>query len=454
MVDHLDFDTQGFVPHIVFINGEYWGIQNLRERYDKYYLQRVYGADPENIDYVSYLSLMGNNGVEVSEGDTAYYNEMMRFMQNNDITEDDNYEKINTYVDLNNFLDYISTNIYLQNTDWLINNFSFWRVRKPYDPDAPTGLDGRFRWLLFDTDFSFGLHNQDPDMISFIERMDCPLLTGLLTNDKFRTEFINRQADLINSAFVEHRVLFMIDSIQEIFEPEIEEHIQRWGYLENKEEWLTNVENIKNSIRTRPSQIYQHLMEHYQLPGISEVVIKNDILKGNVKINSLVLNKDLPGVNKEVYPWIGTYFNGNPVRLQVICNDGYRLKKWIVNDVEYTDSIIEIDPGKGLLVEAEYDILSIKNSGYKNAFKTQIIKNHPNPFNKTTVIKFALSRKNHAILEIYDIKGKKIDRILDKELSPGTHASIWDGSGFKSGIYLCVLKIDNKVFRLKLQLIR
>jgi len=285
MVDHLDFDTQGFVPHIVFINGEYWGIQNLRERYDKNYLQRVYRADPDNIDQVS---LKRDFVVEVYEGDDLFYNEMINFVKNNDISDNQNYEKLKTYVDINNFLDYISANIYLQNCDWLNNNIYFWRVKKPYNPNAPKGLDGRFRLPMFDVDFSFGLFDQHPDMISFITGMNYPLLTGLLTNYTFRTEFINRQADLLNSAFVEHRALFMIDSMQQIFEPEIEEHIQRWGYPESKEEWLSNIENMRNSVRIRPSQMHQHLIEHYQLSGTSEVLIKNDILKGYVKINSLV----------------------------------------------------------------------------------------------------------------------------------------------------------------------
>lgn len=451
MVDHLDFDTQGFAPHIVFVNGEYWGIQNLRERYDKYYLQRVYGADPDSIDY---LSLKGNFVPEISEGDDVHYNEMMHFVQNNNIAENDNYNKLKTYIDMDNLLDYLPINIYLQNCDWINNNFDFWRVRKPYDPYAPRGLDGRFRWLLYDVDFSYGLAPQYPDMIYLIKQLNYPLLSALLTNNIFRTQFINRNADLMNSAFVEHRALFMIDSIQDIFEPEIEEHVQRWGYPENKEKWLANIDEIKNSIRTRPSQMHQHLIEHYQLSGTSEVIIKNDILKGKVKINSLVLDEKLPGVNKEIYPWTGTYFNGNPIRLQVFSNDVYRLKKWFVNNVEYTDSIIEIDPGNGLVVETEYEALSIKNSDSKIVFKTQIINNYPNPFNKTTIVKFALSQKNRVILEIYGINGKKITRILDKELSPGIYTSIWDGSGLKSGIYLCVLRTGKKVFRQKLQLIR
>ncbi|MBN1874423.1 MAG: CotH kinase family protein [Anaerolineae bacterium] len=63
-VAHLNFDTQAYRPVIVFLNGEYWGIHNLRERYDEHYLARVYGVDPDNVDL-----LTGNSNVV--EGDAV-----------------------------------------------------------------------------------------------------------------------------------------------------------------------------------------------------------------------------------------------------------------------------------------------------------------------------------------------------------------------------------------------
>jgi hypothetical protein len=65
LVGHMNFETQAYRPSIVFINGEYWGIHNIRERYDQYYFEQKYGVDPDAVD------VLENNG-EVSEGsDTA-----------------------------------------------------------------------------------------------------------------------------------------------------------------------------------------------------------------------------------------------------------------------------------------------------------------------------------------------------------------------------------------------
>ncbi len=60
-------------PAVVFINGEYWGIHNIRERYDKYYLEQVYGVDPDNID------LLEDWGV-VEEGDALHYQALLNYI--------------------------------------------------------------------------------------------------------------------------------------------------------------------------------------------------------------------------------------------------------------------------------------------------------------------------------------------------------------------------------------
>lgn len=451
LANHLRFETQGFAPHIVFINGEYWGIQNLRERYDKHYLQRVYGIDPDNIDYLS----ISNNAIEISEGDDLFYKEMIEFVQNNNMAETPNYEKLKTYIDIDNFIEYLSANIYLQNHDWINNNISFWRLRKKYTTNAPKGHDGRFRMMMYDTDFTFKLHeNHGPDMIDFIIKKDYPLTNSLLTNSAFRTAFINSQADLLNSTFHEQRALFKVDSIQKMLEPEIEEHVQRWSYPESKDVWLNNVEKLKEFMRDSPSQMYKHLKKHFQLSDTTKVTIENDITKGFIKINSLVLNEELSGVNEEkVYPWTGIYLKGNPIRLQALCKEGFELEKWIINDTEYTDKIIEIDPVDNLVINTVY-IVDTESTINTIIFKPTINTIHPNPFSEKTLIKFSLSQNNNVKINIYDINGKLLIKIFNKYLHSGSHHIFFNGEGLKSGIYLCALNVGNKVSVKKIQVIR
>jgi hypothetical protein len=106
IVKHMRFDTQAYRPVIVFINGEYWGIHNLRERYDRHYLGRVYGVDPDNID------LLTRSG-QVKEGGNLQFLRTQQFIQANDMAVSENYEFVRTRIDIENFIDYYIANIFM-----------------------------------------------------------------------------------------------------------------------------------------------------------------------------------------------------------------------------------------------------------------------------------------------------------------------------------------------------
>ncbi len=155
LVEHTSLDVQAYKPVILFLNGEYWGIHNIRERFDKYYFENYYGVSEEE------LVIMEKDGelVEGTEEDVAYYRNMIDYIKNNSMKDSKHYQYISTLIDIENFILYNMAQIFFDNTDWPGNNNDFWRVRKEtYDEDAPYGHDGRWRWLLYDTDFGFGLY--------------------------------------------------------------------------------------------------------------------------------------------------------------------------------------------------------------------------------------------------------------------------------------------------------
>ncbi len=210
LVRHLNMDTQASRPVIVFLNGEYWGIHNIRERYDRHYLERVYGVDPENVDL-----LTGNRSVK--EGDSQHYDELMDFLYTHDLSDDTHLEQVAERIDLDNLLDYFSSQIYFGNRDWPQNNIDYWRLRTSFDPDAPAGHDGRWRWMMFDIDYSFGFSFTDhnTDMLDWLikQHWSTDLFRILLENESFRHQLINRVAGLLNTAFQIERVTEVIDSM-------------------------------------------------------------------------------------------------------------------------------------------------------------------------------------------------------------------------------------------------
>ncbi len=90
--------------------------------------------------------------------------------------------------------------------------------------------------------------------------------------------------------------------------------------------------------------------------------------------------------------------------------------------------------------------------------------NFPNPFNPRTLINFSVpgemrDEQPRVLLEIYDLRGRKVKTLVDELLSPGIHQVSWDGSNRQgiiasSGIYLYVLKSGNTVLSRKMLLTR
>ncbi|HLR91666.1 MAG TPA: leucine-rich repeat domain-containing protein, partial [Atopostipes sp.] len=72
-------DTQAYRPAVVFFNGEYYGIHNIRERYDEYYIQSHYDINKEDLAILEKDGLLYRGG----NSDTAHYQNMIKYIEEN-----------------------------------------------------------------------------------------------------------------------------------------------------------------------------------------------------------------------------------------------------------------------------------------------------------------------------------------------------------------------------------
>ncbi|MDX1430058.1 MAG: CotH kinase family protein, partial [Rhodothermales bacterium] len=221
----MDLETQAYRPAVVFLNGEYWGIHNLREKQNEHYLADHFGVDPD--------------AVEILEGDKAdvlgqssHYDAMMNYMLSSDMTKRETLEQIDIWMDVDNYIDYLIAEIYSANADWPGNNLKFWR---------PTTSGGRWRWMIFDMDFGFGGNANGRYTSNTLALATDPngsdwpnppwstlLLRTLLESPYFRDEFIQRFAVHANTTFEPTAVLDTIDSLRAVIAQEIPRHKARW----------------------------------------------------------------------------------------------------------------------------------------------------------------------------------------------------------------------------------
>ncbi|TDB68088.1 CotH kinase family protein [Arundinibacter roseus] len=359
LVRHLSIDTQGYKPSLLLMNGEYWGIHNLRERYDKYYLFNKYQVDPDSVDLIE-------NNYEVNEGDITHYNQTIDALIAG--VQGADYENIKNRIDIENFIDYFISGIYISNTDWIENNIRCWRKKTTgVQPNTPYGHDGRWRWMLYDTDLGMitgPSHNglafaTNADVNQYPHPARTFIFRRLLENATFREQFISRYADMLNTTFLPDRMTNGILAQKAVLEPEIQEHIDRWKKPASVTEWNNAIQVMLTFVAQRPAFARDHIRSTFGLSATHNLTVNvNSTEQGYVQVNTLDILPTTPGVSEAAYPWTGQYFQGVPVRLTAKGKAGYRFKNWKDGGaVLSTDTLLTLSltSARSLLAEFEPD---------------------------------------------------------------------------------------------------
>ncbi len=258
VMKNFNFEKQSYQPVVVFINGEFWGIHNLRERIDKHFLQRRARVDREGIEM---LELFDGESGKAPES----YQPFLDFIKNHDLTENQYYDQVAEQMDIDNFTDYYIAKQFIAVKDWPGNNNAWWKH---------AGENSKWRWIFLDSDKSFMHHQLDaieystqdehfhfpnPDWSTLVFR-------NLLKNKGFRDLYLQKFEHYLENDFSTSRVEFLIDSISELIRPVMDEHVNRWGWPMSYEQWESWVWQLKNFAQLRPCMMIHHLKMHFGLP--------------------------------------------------------------------------------------------------------------------------------------------------------------------------------------------
>jgi len=325
----LHVESEAYQPAMTFINGEFWGLSNIRERYDNEYFKRVYNAG--SVDFLE------NHGI-AQEGDNNNYIALMDYLTANSLTTPANFDYIKTQIDPESFSDFFISNIFLQNSDWPGNNVQYWRNKTAsYQPNAPYGLDGRWRWMLHDMDdtFSFGTANFNGNTLatatSFAANTTNPdwstlLLRKLLENQTYKTDFINRFADLLNTSFLPDRIISKINEMKAVIAPEMAEQTARWKVPAIWQDFIDYEISFANA---RPAFQRDHIRTTFAIASnINATLDVSNVNQGYIKINTIDVIAGTPGIIGNPYPWTGIYFQNIPVKLTAIAKPGFAFSHW------------------------------------------------------------------------------------------------------------------------------
>ncbi len=365
LLDDTGLDTQAYRPAVVYLNGDYWGLHNLREKLNEHYVIGNHSVPRGGLD------LIEGYGTVIA-GDSQAYTAMRSFVTTKDLTIQTNLQTLlDRHLDLDNFLDYNASVAYFQNFD--IGNIKCWRPRVP---------NGRFRWIVYDQDYGFHLWRPEvyvpamardyasyDNMFAFLtagsgtgtgwpnEGGRTLMLRRLLTNPGVRTRFIQRCADLLNGPFREERVESTIRSMAAVIRPEMSRHLQRWSFAELQKRgygkpyqaeyepftlatWEKNLDALSDFARRRPAKLRQDCLDHFGLKqGVSVLQVETlPAGAGQVRLNRSVA---------AAAPWIGTFFRDVPVEATVIPSPGFRVIGWSGWGREVSQARWEFQPPPG-----------------------------------------------------------------------------------------------------------
>ena len=366
LVSDRDMTTQATSECILFIDGEFWGIYQLMEKYNADYFKSHYGIKKNDVAYIKNGSLEEGNDQDLSQ-----WNNLLSNLSKVDMTLDENYQRACAELDIQSFIDYFVAQIYWGNHDWPSNNTGVWRA-DTVDPENPYA-DGKWRMVLFDTEYSASLADKinevGPTYNPFTQfggggmggfafgGMGGGSLSGaftnLMKNETFRQQFELSFMDMANYNFDTKKTTEAINYYKG-FKQQILDTYKRFPsskHTHNEQTFEEDYQLLETFYNSRYSNITSMMKNYMSLTGsLATVTVGNDGSKGTLKLNTIKFDDSMS-------TWSGKYFTDYPVTVKAEAKEGYRFDHWEVTGATVSNTTsdeITVPVSEGVTIKAVY----------------------------------------------------------------------------------------------------
>lgn len=291
---------------VVYINGQYWGLYEVREKVnDPDYTDYYWNQEEEDIDMLSFWG-----GLNVRYGSAADWNDLYATIMATDLSVDANYNQISTRLDIASVIDYMIINSWSVNSDWINWNTMWWRGRGT--PNV------KWKYALWDMDNTFNLgQNFSGWPTTGFTADPCDLddnftnagpneghldvFGRLMANEEFKARYVNRYAEMINTYLNCDFALAHFENMVNHIAPEMPQQIARWGG--SMAEWQSHLDFMRNQITGRCEYIEEEgIVNCYPVDGPHKLAFNVEPAgAGTIRFNELQVPE---------YPWSGSYYGG------------------------------------------------------------------------------------------------------------------------------------------------
>lgn len=249
----MDIDIQGYRAAVLYVNGKYYGIYNIRERLNGDYIETNYDISKDDLTLIKYK--------EAKFGSYDDYSSIYSYIMNHDCSNIAVYNYIKTQIDVQELANYMIVESFYGNTD--LGNIRYWKQS-----------NGKWRWMLYDLDWS--LWNQTANFTyPVVNSGGKPAATYLFSviqitrklykNEEFKDLYLSSFAKYLTTTFKPERVNAIIDSQASDIQNEIPNQISRWGDIVSVNAWKNSISNFKNSYLKRYNYVYNNFKTAFSL---------------------------------------------------------------------------------------------------------------------------------------------------------------------------------------------
>ncbi|MCW3071800.1 MAG: hypothetical protein JWO44_1690 [Bacteroidetes bacterium] len=326
---NLNLDARTWKPSIVYVNGQYWGVYDTREKVDDSdFTDYYYNQNDPNVEFLQTWGGTWEAYAPSPGTATADWNSIRNYITSNNMAVQANYDYVDSIFNTKSFVDYFVFNSWLVTMDWLNWNTAWWRGMDP------AGDKKKWRYTLWDLDAIMGHYvnyTGIPDESSQadpcnVETLPDPggqghtqILNALMANPGFKQYYEARYIDLMNTSLSCDFALPLYDSMIAVIQPEMTGQVTKWGGSFSA--WQANAQRFRDSIDARCTALTQGLIDCYNLTG--PYAITYDVSPagaGEIKINS---------ITPANYIYTGNYFGGIVTKLKATASSSaYVFDHW------------------------------------------------------------------------------------------------------------------------------
>lgn len=231
-------------PVALYINGEYFGLYNIREKLNEDYLARYEDVNKNTVDVVK-------GGLFAIAGDMKQFDELYAYLDSHNMTNMEYYEHICSLVDIESCMDYAIFMAFAINND--PGNVKMFKDKTE---------ESKWRWILFDFDMSlrYSIYEESIEY-SLDYNYIC---RTLLKNKEFRQQFIERFAYHLNNTFLPENTVNLWNSMANEISGEIERQNERWS-VPTLYMWEKQVKRVETALSKRRDMLKDQLIEYFEI---------------------------------------------------------------------------------------------------------------------------------------------------------------------------------------------